>query len=145
MTWVSGDRVKETTTTTGTGTVTLAGAASGYRAFSAVAADTDIVAYTIAGTTEWEVGIGTWNTGGTLSRTKVLASSNSGALVSFSAGSKDVFCDFPASHGITALTLGSQSTDVLIPRSSSLVVPDEYEIASGKELELGVSAVLEIG
>lgn len=89
------DRVAETTTTTGTGTVTLAGAKSGYRAFSAAFSVADQVYYAIVGATEWEVGIGTLGSG-TLARTTLLASST-GSAVSFSAGTKDVFCTAPAS------------------------------------------------
>jgi len=102
MAFVLKDRVKETTTTTGTGTVTLAGAVSGYQSFSAIG-DGNTTYYTIAGqgTSEWEVGIGTYTSSGTtLSRTTVLASSNSGSLVNFSAGTKDVFCDYPAGRAV---------------------------------------------
>ncbi len=102
MAFVLKDRVKETTTTTGTGTVTLAGAVSGYQSFSAIG-NTNNTYYTIAGqgTSEWEVGIGTYTSSGTtLSRDTVLASSNSGSLVNFSAGTKDVFCDYPAGRAV---------------------------------------------
>lgn len=102
MAFVLKDRVKETTTTTGTGTVTLAGAVPGYQSFSAIG-NTNTTYYTIAGqgTTEWEVGIGTYTSSGTtLSRDTVLASSNSGSLVNFSAGTKDVFCDYPAGRAV---------------------------------------------
>jgi hypothetical protein len=98
MAFVVKDRVKETTTTTGTGTVTLSGAATGFQSFSAIG-NTNETYYCIAGqgTSEWEVGIGTYTSSGTtLSRTTVLSSSNSGSLVTFSAGTKDVFCTFPA-------------------------------------------------
>ena len=102
MAFVLKDRVKETTTTTGTGTVTLAGAVSGYQSFSAIG-NANTTYYTIAGqgTSEWEVGIGTYTSSGTtLSRDTVLASSNSGSLVNFSAGTKDVFCDYPAGRAV---------------------------------------------
>ena len=94
----SADRVKETTTTTGTGTVALDGAVAQFRAFSAVCANNDTIPYAIVGQsgTEWEVGIGTWTTGKNLTRTTVLSSSNAGAAVNFSAGTKDVFCTVPA-------------------------------------------------
>ena len=89
------DRVKETTTTTSTGAITLGGAVTGFEAFSAAFANPSVVYYAIVGsTTEWEVGIGTFTT--TLSRDVVLASSNSDALVNFSAGSKDVFSTIPS-------------------------------------------------
>ena len=100
MALILADRVQETTTTTGTGTVTLAGAASGFQSFSAVG-DGNSTYYTITGTTEWEVGIGTYTSSGTtLSRTTVLSSSNSGSLVNFSAGSKNVFVTYPASLSV---------------------------------------------
>ena len=102
MAFVLADRVRETTTTTGTGTVTLAGAVLGFQTFSAIG-NGNTTYYTIAGigTSEWEVGIGTYTSSGTtLSRTTVLASSNAGSLVNFSAGTKDVFCDYPAGRAV---------------------------------------------
>jgi len=85
---VLGDRVRETTTDTGTGNLTLAGAVTGFRAFTDVYSPTDYIVYLIDGGAEWEVGIG--QAAAVVIRTLVLASSNSGALVSFSAGTKTV-------------------------------------------------------
>lgn len=144
MSWVSGDRVKETTATTGTGDIALAGAVAGFRAFSAIAANGDTVYYAIVGATEWEVGYGTWVTGNTLQRTQVVASSNAGALVNFSAGSKDVWNNYPAAHGLDHPQMRVQTIDRFLPPDTSLVVSQSYEVAAGKTLELGVGAVLEI-
>ena len=102
MALVVADRVKETTTTTGTGTVTLAGASTGYQSFAAVG-DGNSTYYCIAGqgTSEWEVGIGTYTASGTtLSRDTILSSSNSGSAVNFSSGDKDVFVTFPAENNL---------------------------------------------
>jgi hypothetical protein len=102
MALVVKDRVKETTTTTGTGTITLAGASTGFQSFSVIG-DGNTTYYTIAGQTvaEWEVGIGTYTSSGTtLARNTVLASSNSGSLVNFSAGTKDVFVTYPAEKAV---------------------------------------------
>ena len=96
MALVLDDRVQETTTTTGTGTVTLAGATTGYQSFSVVG-NGNTTYYSITDGTNWEVGIGTYTSSGTtLSRDTVLSSSNSDALVNFPAGSKNVFCTYPA-------------------------------------------------
>ena len=103
MALVLADRVKETTTTTGTGTVTLLGASTGFQSFSAVG-NANTTYYTIAGQSgsEWEVGIGTYTSSGTtLSRDTVLSSSNSGSLVTFSSGTKDVFVTYPSGRAIT--------------------------------------------
>ena len=104
MALVLKDRVKETSATTGTGTVTLAGAVADYQAFSVIG-DGNTTYYTIVltGSDEWEVGLGTYTaTGTTLSRDTVLASSNSGSLVNFSAGDKDVFVVYPAGKSVYA-------------------------------------------
>lgn len=96
MALVLADRVKETTTTTGTGAVTLAGAVTGFQAFSVVG-NGNSCPYTIADSTNWEVGQGTYAASGTtLSRDVVYASSNNGSLVNFPVGSKDVFLTLPA-------------------------------------------------
>lgn len=105
MPLVLADRVRETTTTAGTGTVTLAGAVTGFQSFSVVG-NGNTTYYTIAGqgTNEWEVGIGTYTASGTtLARTTVLASSNSGSLVNFSAGTKDVFVSMPSERIISGV------------------------------------------
>tara|TARA_A100000171_G_scaffold40464_1_gene40793 strand:+ start:246 stop:764 length:519 start_codon:yes stop_codon:yes gene_type:complete len=102
MALVLKDRVKETTTTTGTGTLTLAGAATGFDAFSEIG-NGNTTYYVIAHQTadEWEVGLGTYTLSGTtLARTTVLASSNSGSATDFSAGTKDVFCSYPAGKSV---------------------------------------------
>jgi hypothetical protein len=121
MAFVLADRVKETTTTTGTGTVTLLGASTGFQSFSAIG-NTNTTYYTIAGQTgsEWEVGIGTYTSSGTtLARTTVISSSNSGSLVNFSAGTKDVFVTYPAEF--TANAIGGGIGAVLLNASTATV------------------------
>jgi hypothetical protein len=121
MALVLADRVKETTTTTGTGTVTLLGASTGFQSF-AVVGNANTTYYTIAGqtTSQWEVGIGTYTSSGTtLARTAVLASSNSGSLVSFSAGTKDVFVTYPAGRSVSGGE-GYTENDATIDISSTI-------------------------
>ena len=102
MALVVKDRVKVSTATTGTGTLTLGSAAVGFQSFSVIG-DGNTTYYTIvdsvAGT--WEVGIGLFTLSGTtLSRDTVLSSSNSGSLVDFGAGDKDVFVAYPAERAV---------------------------------------------
>ena len=103
MALVLKDRVKETTSTAGTGSITLAGPVQGYQGFSVIG-NSNTTYYTIAGTSEWEVGIGTYS-GGVLSRDTVLGSSANGSKVAFSAGVKDVFVTYPADKAISTDTL----------------------------------------
>lgn len=65
------DRVQETTTSTGTGALSLAGAMTGFRAFSSVCANADTFYYGLQAVTgagvpsgNWEIGIGTYNASG---------------------------------------------------------------------------------
>ena len=101
MALVLKDRVRETSVTAGTGAFTLDGAVTGYQTFSSAIGNTNTCYYTIAGqtTNEWEVGIGTVGAG-TLARTTILSSSNAGSVVTFSAGTKDVFVTYPADKSI---------------------------------------------
>lgn len=89
----TGDRVKETTTTVGAGTITLAGAVAQFQAFQTAFSVGSVIEYAIVGQTgtEWEVGEGILVTATTLSRDRVISSSNSNNIVTLSAGTKDVF------------------------------------------------------
>jgi hypothetical protein len=147
MAFALADRVKETTTTTGTGTVTLLGASTGYQSFSAIG-NANTTYYTIAGQTgsEWEVGIGTYTSSGTtLARTTVISSSNSGSLVNFSAGTKDVFVTYPAEFtanavggGIGAVLLNADTVTVsgTISTGQNGLTVGPLTIASGVTLTL---------
>jgi len=129
MALVVKDRVKETSTTTGTGTLTLAGAVTDYQAFSAIG-DGNTTYYSIAltGGDEWEVGLGTYTASGTtLSRDTILASSNAGSAVNFSAGDKEVFCVYPAGKAV----YGDANGDVTVAGS-----------INGQELEASNGIVL---
>ena len=131
MALVLKDRVKETSTTTGTGTFTLAGASTGFQSFSAVGdGNTTYYAIALQGGSEWEVGIGTYTSSGTtLARTTVLASSNSGSAVNFSAGTKDVFVTMPADKSVTGSN-GYIENDSTISTSSTIVA-GKNAISSG--------------
>lgn len=105
MAFIKKDRVREISTTTGTGAFTLAGAVLSYQAFSAVMATSDTCYYGIANQTasEWETGLGTYSGTNTLTRTTPIESSNGGAAVNFSAGTKDVFiCPIASQTGLLA-------------------------------------------
>ena len=102
MALVINDRVKVTSTTTGTGAFALGTVAVGFEDFTAIG-NNNTTYYTIfnQGTTEWEVGLGTLDaTSANLTRTTILTSSNSDSVVTFTGGTKDVFCTLPASKAI---------------------------------------------
>jgi len=106
------DRVQEITTTVGTGTLTLGGAVLGFQSFAAIGnGNTTYYAISDPVTGDWEVGIGTYTASGTtLSRTTVFESSNSGSLVNFAAGTKNVFCTYPAERAVYLDAAGSAVT-----------------------------------
>jgi hypothetical protein len=143
MALVLKDRVKETTTTTSTGTYTLAGAVTGYQSFSVVG-DGNTTYYTVTDGTNWEVGVGTYTLSGTtLSRDTILASSNSGNAVSWSAGSKDVFLTYPADRSVyvdgpdivpatTASYSGNVTTIQLRNSSTPSAVPTALSLSAGE-------------
>ena len=110
MAFITADRVKDTSTTTGTGNITVSGSASfGYRTFSAVLSAGDTFYYCIQGqgTSEWEVGLGTYSSANVFARTTVLSSSASGSAVSFSSGTKNVFITLAATRTLQLDSAGN--------------------------------------
>jgi len=102
MAFILKDRVKETSTTTGTGTYTLDGAVTGFEAFSEVG-DGNLTYYACTDGTDFEIGVGTYTASGTtLARTTILQSSNSDNAVSWTAGTRTLFCTLPAEKMIFA-------------------------------------------
>lgn len=100
------NRVKDSTTTTGTGNITLSGTApTGFVSFNTAYGTSHPFEYSISssGGSEWETGVGYLSASTTLVRSRVTASSNAGALVNFSAGTKDVFSSLNA-YGVEQLT-----------------------------------------
>ena len=93
--------VHETSASTGTGNFTLSNV-DGRQSFNAAhgTGGTDVFYYFISHRTagEWEVGTGHLSAANTLVRDTVLASSNNDNFVNFSAGTKDITNDLPASN-----------------------------------------------
>lgn len=146
MALVLADRVRETTTTTGTGSVTLGGAYTGFQTFLSGIGNANSTYYTIANvvTGEWEVGIGTYtSSGNTLSRTTVLASSNSGSLVSFATGTKDVFVTQPAERAVYVDSAGTTVNVNILSASgdSSFTSTGAVQIPSGTTSQRPTGAV----
>lgn len=111
MTLALADRVLESSTTTGTGTYALAGAIAGFQSFAAIGNGNTCyyAAWEVNASGNpsggWEVGTGTYTASGTtLARTAVSASSNAGAAVNWSAGTRYLGVVIPA-NAITAFAL----------------------------------------
>ena len=146
MALVLADRVQETTTVTGTGTATLLGAVTGYQSFSVIG-NANTTYYCIAGqaSSQWEVGIGTYTSAGTtLARTTVLASSNAGAAVSFSAGTKNVFVTYPAVTSVTGND-GYMENDISISVSSTITAGRNALSAGPVTVASGISVTVPSG
>ncbi len=122
------DRVQETSTSTGSGTISLAGAVTGYQSFiSAIGAESPCC-YVIAIGSDWETGVGIIHSGGFLSRESVLASSNSNAVVTLPAGTKNVFISRLSGmqDAVLVTTMETVSAlDAVIFRCQSLTVDTE--------------------
>jgi hypothetical protein len=94
------DRVQQTGTANTTVSFTLSGSVTGFQSFAVVGNGNTTYYSSFDATGNWEVGIGTYATSGpTLTRTTILASSNSGTAVTFS-GTVNVFVTYPSEKSV---------------------------------------------
>lgn len=117
--------VQQTTTGTGTGNLTLS-TINGKQSFDTAfghAATTDVFYYFISNrdAAEWEFGTGHMSDATTLVRDTVIASTNTNAAVSFSAGTKDVVNDLPQSVQTMLETIGGVTSGLALYASSGSV------------------------
>jgi hypothetical protein len=91
------DRVKETTTSTAS-PFTLAGAQTGFKAFSSRLSDGQMAYVEVKDSAgAWQVGLASYQSAAnTITFVAIYSSSNSDAAVTFAAGSKDILIDAPA-------------------------------------------------
>jgi len=133
MAFITADRVLDISTSIGTGPFVVSGTpAAGYQTFSAVMSVGDTCYYSIQGqtTSEWEVGLGTYSSANTLTRTTIYSSSNAGSAVTFSAGTKNVFITMVASRS-PQLNASGNVTDLGTPTSVNLTNATNLLLASG--------------
>jgi hypothetical protein len=132
MAHVSADRVRDTSTSTGTGAFVVSGTApTAFRTFSAVLSTSDTFYYAIQHQTasEWEVGLGTYSSANTITRTTVYASSAGGSAVTFSSGTKDVFITLAATRSVQLDNNGNVGIGTSTPFSKLSVAGGTLSVA----------------
>ena len=158
MAFITADRVRDTSTTTSTSPFVVSGTApTGYQTFSVVMTTNDVCWYAAQHQTlaEWEVGLGTYSSANTLTRTTVIASSNAGSAVNFSAGTKDVFITLAAAKTIQRYNDGSVypgsggSTDTVlilngITVTTNYTVPTNYNAGSFGPVTINSGATITV-
>lgn len=108
MALVLADRVQQTGTANTTVSFTLSGSVTGFQSFAVVGNGNTTYYSALDGSGNWEVGLGTYATGGTLTRTTILSSSNSGSAVTFS-GTVNVILTYPSGKSVNLNASGNVS------------------------------------
>jgi hypothetical protein len=140
MALVVKDRVQETATLlTSTGAFQLAGAVTGYQAFTTIGnTNTTYYSATDVGG-RWEVGIGTYATGSpnTLTRTTILSSSNTNAIVTTFSGTITVFCTYPSSQAVY-----EDEGNAIIPGVSGAIYLTAQTITQNTTVPTGYNGII---
>lgn len=113
------DRVKQKSTSTGTGNFELTSSVAGFKDFSDVYSDQDVLFYCINDATNFEIGSGVFNTGITpyIERNVFYSSASDNSIIDFAVGTKEVFVTYPATHSVN---IGSGISNVTIPHKSGI-------------------------
>ena len=150
MALVLADRVQQTGTANTTVSFTLSGSVTGFQSFAVVGNGNTTYYSAFDPSGNWEVGVGTYATGGTLTRTTVVSSSNSGSAVTFS-GTVNVFLTYPAERSVNLdqstntafaqqfnasngllLNNATVSTSYTVPTGSNAMSVGPMTVASGQ-------------
>jgi hypothetical protein len=119
---VLSDRVKESSITSGSGNIVFNRSFRGFQSFADGIGHNNTTYYTIENGTNYEVGIGIYDSGNnSLFRSLVLESSNNDELVDLS-GVSIVFCTYPAYHSVFLNEHGFISGQ--LPWYSGIALPD---------------------
>lgn len=123
------DRVKETSTSVGQGNFALLGAVRGFSSFDSRYNHLDTIFYAIVDNNNYEIGSGILHVAGetepdestpityTYFERFPFVSSSNGQKVNFSAGIKEVFCTYPATHSVY---MGSGVSGFTVPSSGNV-------------------------
>ena len=103
------DRVQQTGSANTTVSFTLTASVTGFQSFAVIGNGNTTYYGAFDASGNWEVGVGTYSTTGpTLTRTTILASSNSGSAVTF-VGTVNVFVTYPSSKSVNLDASGNVS------------------------------------
>jgi hypothetical protein len=138
MALVLADRVQQTGTANTTVSFSLTGSVIGFQSFTVIGNGNTTYYSATDASGNWEVGIGTYATGGTLTRTTILASSNSGSAVTFS-GTVNVFVTYPSERSVN---LDQSTSTAYAPQfaASNGIVANNQTVSTSYSIPSGYSA-----